>query len=335
MRYLQQTQTEDKVKLDIKDKKILSLLSQNARANSSTIAKEVVLSRDTVAYRLENYQKKGLIQGYRTVVDIGLFGYDAYHIFLQLNKPTEEIEKKLIQKFQEFSFMRAIIKFSGKFDFELAVIAKGLQDFDRILDDILTACSHYLQDYLIVARTETYVGRVFPRSFYDYKQAPQKKVESNGVILDALDKKLLTILADDATASYQFLAKKTGLSPDAIAYRIKKLLQEGVILKFIPVINYAALSYNIYAVLLRISGLDIKRKIILKNFLKENPHILWAVKCVGRFNVLSYICVNTTEELNQTIIQLRNIIPDTLIDYEVLIAYEEYKYTYFPDYALL
>ena len=51
--------------------------------------------------------------------------------------------------------------------------------------------------------------------------------------------------------------------------------------------------------------------------------------------MLSYICVHTTEELNQTIIQLRNIIPDTLIDYEVLIAYEEYKYTYFPDYALL
>src|SRR3989344_3700007 len=291
MRYLQQTQTEDKVKLDLKDKKILSLLSQNARVNSSTIAKEVVLSRDTVAYRLDNYQKKGLIQGYRTVVDISLFGYDAYHIFLQLNKPTEEIEKKLIQKFQEFSFMRAIIKFSGKFDFELAVIAKGLQDFDRILDDILTVCSPYLQDYPIVA--------------------------------------------DDATASYQFLAKKTGLSPDAIAYRIKKLLQEGVILKFVPVINYAALSYNIYAVLLRISGLDIKRKTILRNFLKENPHILWAVKCVGRFNMLSYICVHTTEELNQTIIQLRNIIPDTLIDYEVLIAYEEYKYTYFPDYALL
>src|SRR3989344_5915059 len=94
-------QNYDKVKLDLKDKKILSLLSQNARVNSSTIAKEVVLSRDTVAYRLDNYQKKGLIQGYRTVVDISLFGYDAYHIFLQLNKPTEEIEKKLIQKFQE------------------------------------------------------------------------------------------------------------------------------------------------------------------------------------------------------------------------------------------
>src|SRR3989338_370220 len=249
MRYLQQTQTEDKVKLDLKDKKILSLLSQNARVNSSTIAKEVVLSRDTVAYRLDNYQKKGLIQGYRTVVDISLFGYDAYHIFLQLNKPKEEIKKKLIQKFQEFSFMRAIIKFSGKFDFELAVIAKGLQDFDRILDDILTVCSPYLQDYLIVARTETYVGRVFPKRFYDYTQASQKKIERNEV-------------------NNQFLAKKTGLSPDAIAYRIKKLLQEGVILKFVPVINYAALSYNIYAVLLRISGLDIKRKTILRNFLK-------------------------------------------------------------------
>ena len=38
---------------------------------------------------------------------------------------------------------------------------------------------------------------------------------------------------------------------------------------------------------------------------------------------------------------LRPVIPvtilhnDAYIDYEVLIAYEEYKYTYFPDYALL
>ena len=115
----------------------------------------------------------------------------------------------------------------------------------------------------------------------------------------------------------------------------REISSDGVIIKSVPIINYAALSYSIYALLFRIDGLDDKKKFTLRNFLHTNPHILWAVKCVGPYNLLTYICVENNEKLMETLNTMRSIFPETKINYEILIAYEEYKYTYFPDYGFL
>ena len=336
MRYLQQNPHEEKVTLDVKDKKILSLLARNARLPQSAMAKYVGLSREAIAYRIQNYESKGLIQGYRTVIDITLFGYEAYHVFLQLNRPTLDIEKKLIQTFKNYPFIRAIIKFSGKYDLELAIVAKSVREFDTFLDTILSDCSLYLQDYKLVATTESYVARVFPQSFFAYEEKLSvKKKKKEGIVLDEKDKELLMLIANHATLSYQELSKKMKVSSDTVSYRLKKLEDAGIIRSYIPVVNYSALCYNIYAVLFRISGLDIKKRMILKGFLTKHPHFLWAVKCVGRYNLLSYLCVQSNEELTRALTELRLLLPDTIIDYEILIANEEYKYTYFPDYGIL
>ena len=95
MRYLQKIKGMEKLKLDLKDKKILSLLSINSRIPLTQLSKKVALSRDAVNYRIKNYEKKGVIQGYRTMVDLGKFDYKANHLFIKLNNPPQEIEQKI------------------------------------------------------------------------------------------------------------------------------------------------------------------------------------------------------------------------------------------------
>jgi len=100
------------------------------------------------------------------------------------------------------------------------------------------------------------------------------------------------------------------------------------------VINYASLSYNVYAILLRVNSLR-EKEAAFKNFLQNDKNVLWSVKCVGKYNVLIYVCVHTNEELHKTLNELRTHFPENIVDYETLIAYEEYKYTYFPDYGFI
>ena len=108
------------------------------------------------------------------------------------------------------------------------------------------------------------------------------------------------------------------------------MIDSGLILKFIPVINYTSLDYNLHTLLLNINGLDEKKEKILKNFLLLDKNILWAVKTIGRFNVLIYLLVKNVEELQETMLKLRGLFPKQINHYETLIAYEEYKYLYFP-----
>jgi|TARA_Y100000310_G_scaffold200493_1_gene200545 DNA-binding Lrp family transcriptional regulator len=211
---------------------------------------------------------------------------------------------------------------------------KVIELSDTFLDKILGDCSEYLQDYEVLAITKTYNARIFPKSFLDFKEK-KLKIKNEKVKIDDKDKKVLSILSDEAILPYYSTAKKIKLSHDATSYRIKKMIEGGIILKFVPVINYASINYNVYCILLRMNGLNNDKENTLKQFLSMNKNVLWSVKCVGIYNVLIYLCVDNAEKIHDTLTGLRRHFPESIINYESLIAYEEYKYTYFPDYGFI
>jgi DNA-binding Lrp family transcriptional regulator len=104
----------------------------------------------------------------------------------------------------------------------------------------------------------------------------------------------------------------------------------GIIIKFVPVINYTSLGYNLYTISININSLDENKEKILRRFLSTDKNTLWAVKTIGKFNVLIYLLVENVEELQNTMLDLRRLFPKQINNYEMLIAYEEYKYVYFP-----
>jgi Lrp/AsnC family transcriptional regulator, leucine-responsive regulatory protein len=329
MRYLQRTKETEKLKLDLKDKKIMSILSNNSRIPLTQLSKRVGLSRDAVNYRIKNYEKKGIIQGYRTIVDISKFGYKANHLFVKLNNPSKEIENRILNKLVKNPFVRAIIKFSGNFDFEIAFISKDIEDLDKALTKIIFDCSGFLQDYEILTISKTFISETLPKNIFEYKIEQNIKKRQDQKI-DKKDIDILKIISEDAIIPLYEIAIKVKLSADAVAYRIKNMINSGIIIKFIPIINYISLDYNLHTLLLNIGDLDEKKEKLLKNFLETDKNTLWAVKTIGRYNVLIYLLVKNIEDLQETIVSLRALFPKQINHYETLIAYEEYKYTYFP-----
>ena len=51
----------EKIKLDLKDKKILTLLDEDSRYSNSQIAKKVGLSKPAVEYRLKRFERNKII----------------------------------------------------------------------------------------------------------------------------------------------------------------------------------------------------------------------------------------------------------------------------------
>ena len=56
------------------DRKILMLLQNDARLSNAAIAEQVGLTASTVYERIKKLEKKGIIQGYRAIVDPNLIG---------------------------------------------------------------------------------------------------------------------------------------------------------------------------------------------------------------------------------------------------------------------
>ena len=215
-------------RIDRKDKKILEMLQHDARESRTQIAKKIGLSKDAVNYRIKNYESKGLIQGYRAVIDSTRLGYFAYHLFLQLKTPAKDVEDVIISNLRSNPYVRAILKFSGKYDLEVALIAKDIHEFDETLSRIISQHQPHLQSYDVVILSGTYISRTFPASFMkiggpkdDVKGISKNK--SSHSVVDSTDRKILSILSDNATATYYDISKSIGVSSDTVRYRIKRM----------------------------------------------------------------------------------------------------------------
>jgi len=330
---VENNKTEKVILLDVKDKKILFELSKNARVPLTKISKSVRLSRDSVNYRINQMKKNKIILNPLPVIDINKIGYTSFHIFLKLRNITESIEKEIIKKIISLDYIRAILKFHGGYDFEIALVAKNVKEFDDYLTEILNKIGNYIDDYdILIVSKELRFGS-FPNSFLkeidkkNFAKPHDKREKEN---LDKKDYEIVNVLKNSADLSLLKISEKVKLSPDAVSYRLKNM-EKWLIKSYIPKVNYQKIGYKIYTLLANITPINDEKERKIENFLKQDENVLWAVKTIGKYNIIVYICVENEQDLHLTLNGLRNNFGENLVHYETLLAFEEYKYTYVPD----
>ncbi|MEK6962893.1 MAG: Lrp/AsnC family transcriptional regulator [Nanoarchaeota archaeon] len=334
MRVLTQETFPNKLKLDAKDKQILAYLALDVRIPYTTLAKKVLLSPDAVRYRIDRLKQEQVLIGTRTLVSLGALGFSSYHLFLSLHPPNLKKEADYIRFFETDSRVNAALQYMGKWDFELAVVSKTPKDLDSFRVDLSQRCPT-IQEERIILLLETLKSTALPeRIFPDLRMNPASEKIKKKIKMSKLDEKdhhILSVLAEEADMKVEKIVEKTKLSRDIVSYRMKRLVESGVIVGFRPIINYTRLGFSIYAVLFKLQVRSVERERSLRTFLQESPAVLWAVRTLGEWDLLIYIIGKDTEDFYRTIVEIREGFADMIKNYEALIAYREYKYTYLPE----
>ena len=65
-------------------------------------------------------------------------------------------------------------------------------------------------------------------------------------ILSIKDRKILRELFDNARTPYSIIAKRVGLSKEVVNYRVKKLIERGILIRFNTVIDVNRLGWQVY-----------------------------------------------------------------------------------------
>src|SRR5882672_8089383 len=76
---------------------------------------------------------------------------------------------------------------------------------------------------------------------------PNLTKHENGTALDAIDRKLLALIQDDAKLSQAELAKAVGLTAPSVNERIRKLERAGVIRGYVALLDERKLGHDITA----------------------------------------------------------------------------------------
>ena len=105
------------MELNLKDRKILYELDKNARITNSEVAKKVGLSKDSIGYRIKQLESKGIIRGYRTLINFEDLGYSLYRVYLRFVDLSESKLKEIIEFLKKEKNAWWIGRLDGSWDF--------------------------------------------------------------------------------------------------------------------------------------------------------------------------------------------------------------------------
>lgn len=132
--------------------------------------------------------------------------------------------------------------------------------------------------------------------------------------LDKKDRKLLFELDLNCRQSLQQLAKKIGLSKDAVKYRMNKLIDAKIIKSFNAVIDTGKLNLMGFRLLLKFYNLTPEKEEEITNHLLKNKHFLWATRAEGNWDMtcwFPYKSINEFYKLWEELLEkYRNYIED-------------------------
>ena len=125
------------------------------------------------------------------------------------------------------------------------------------------------------------------------------------VELDKIDRKLLNLLQGNAKASYARLSKRLGISSSGIHKRVKKLVDAGMIQKFVAVIDPQIAGKKLKAFMGISTSPGTCRGVIAQ--LSQRPEVLEIHEVAGEHDLFVKLVTDDTLKLNEILHEIDKI----------------------------
>ena len=319
-------------KLDLKDKKILSMLSENSRIPLNSIAKKARLSRDAVDYRIKRLVREGIIILFFPIINLEKFGYETFHIFFLVDEMDRKQQQDFLVFLQNNPNVKNIIEYSDRWDYEVVLVARSLREFDGIANQITSRFPQLIFEKEKMQVIKGYNSIHLPLKFYEQSghSIEEEREDSREVKIDGIDLSILKMLSENCRMPSVKIAQKVDLTADAVNYRIKKMLDGNVIRKFTVLVNLSALNYSWYTFSLAMKTFNNAYDAKFRQFIVTHPYILRAVKTLGVWDFLLYVVADSPKHFHSTVKEIKMHFADIIRNHQTLLAYKEHLYVPLP-----
>ncbi|MFH0701134.1 MAG: winged helix-turn-helix transcriptional regulator [Candidatus Woesearchaeota archaeon] len=144
--------------------------------------------------------------------------------------------------------------------------------------------------------------------------------------LTVKDKKILKLLDCDARESNSQLAKKARLSKNIVNYQIHRLEKEGLIKRYITLIDYSKLGYMLFRVYLDLYEKDLQKEQELMQFLIKNKKTGLVARTSGDWDIIFTLYVKSLDEFNEEWYKFTDKFRDIIKSYNNNLVTREFTY---------
>lgn len=310
--------------LDLKDKKILLELEQNARESLQQIGKSVGLSKEVVFHRIKNLEKEGIIKKYITEINLFKIGYQLCPILLKFQDTTPRIELEIYHFLKNNKQTAWLTKCDGSWDINLTLVTKNNVQVGLFLEELNSKYGRFIANKELFVTKEIFY---FKRD-YGLKNDNQFISMKNNESLYYDNLELLRILNENARIPLIDVNKKLKIHPKTIANKIKLLEKEKIIQGYRAFIDYRKLGLKFYKIWFALKSEDPKNIKKLFSYFKQENRIRWATRLIGSYDLSIEIEVKDENGLRSILEEIKTKFSDLIRKHESLLILEESELNY-------
>lgn len=133
--------------------RLLKLLEENARLTAEDLAAMLDITPAQVAAQLDDYAAKGIIRGYKTLVDWDKVGTDRVQAVIELRVRPKKSRgfDEIASAVAKFDEVQSVLLMSGAYDLQLIISGHSFQEIALFvakrlspLDDVLSTATHFV-----------------------------------------------------------------------------------------------------------------------------------------------------------------------------------------------
>ncbi len=282
--------TQNGIKLDKTDRKILSELDKNCRIPSTILAKKVRKSRQAVDYRINQLVKKGIILGFQAAINPHKIGWKLYKLYFKLrNIPSEK--QKLFNYLRKSGLVYWMGECSGSWDLIFAIFSKGDYEFFELKNEIISRFNKIIIEEAggILVDVKQYPKMYFTEEISTPTMFAGKIIENK---LEKIDYIILGKIVNNARISIVELAEKVKSTPIIVKNRLKKLEKQGIIIQYRISVDINKLGLEYYKAIIKIDRYNKEDENKFLQYLSIMPSIQYLIRNIWQiepeFVVKSY-----------------------------------------------
>ncbi len=321
--------------LDLKDRKILHELDLNARQSDSQIARKVGLTRDSVRYRIHKLVENGYINYFMTLLNSMKLGYDWYRTFFKFQNLTIEKEKEIIDYLKERASW--ISKVEGLWDLNTGIFVRNVYEYRDLITEFLLQYGVFIERYTVSIVTREWIyhrdyllnkkQKISKPALMGFDSQKEYKTET----IDETDYKILKTILKNARMKTVDIARELKTTEMVIRYRLKKLIDNGIIIGFTPFLNIHKLGYLYFKLHLTLQNITPEKKKNIISYIHQHPNTVHMTELVGGSDLETEFHVKSNEEFYTHVQNLRLKFGDIIRSHEFMQYTQEYKFTYLPE----
>ena len=121
--------------LDELDRKILDLLTQNARYTYSELGERLGLSRVAIKNRMDALEERGIIEGYTVIVNPQKLG-SAVSCYYEL-EARPDVLPEILRRLEACPTVTQIYRVTGECCLHIHAVAADQEELERLMNEVL------------------------------------------------------------------------------------------------------------------------------------------------------------------------------------------------------